>query len=124
MLTKDRVQVIEALFKDADLAFDDGNDKIGSLKLWEATECALSIVAESRNLPCLTEDDCFNLLHRLQAETGKYEDPDIVSAYLVAGYHRDNAEYGFMEDYVVRGTRPSVRCLVDELLSLAGQPAL
>ena len=123
MLTKDRVQVIEALFKDADLAFDDGNNRLGSLKLWEATECALSIVAESRNLPCLTEDDRFDLLHHLQAETGKYEGPDVVSAYLVAGYHRDNAEYGFMEDYVVRGTRPSVRCLVDELLLLAGQPA-
>ena len=123
MLTKDHVQVIEALFKDADLAFADGNNKIGSLKLWEATERALSIVAEGRNLRCQTEGDHFDLLHRLQDETGKYEDPDLVSAYLVAGYHRDNAEYGFMEDYVVRGTRPSVRCLVDELLLLAGQPA-
>ena len=122
MLTKDRVQAIEALFKDADLAFDDSNNRLGSLKLWEATECALSIVAESRNRPCLTEDDHFNLLHHLQAETGKYESPDIVSAYLIAVYHRDNAEYGFMEDYVVRGTRPSVRGLVDELLLLAGQP--
>ena len=122
MLTKDRVQAIEVLFKDADLAFDAGNNVLGSRKLWEATECALSIVAESRNRPCLTEDDHFDLLHHLQAETGKYEGPDIVSGYLIAGYHRDNAEYGFLEDYVVRGTRPSVRCLVDELLMLAGQP--
>lgn len=122
MLTQDCAQVIEALFKEADLAFADGNNETGSLKLWKATEYALSIVAQSRNLPCQTVCDHFDLLHRLQEETGKYEDPDLVSAYLVAGYHRDNAKYGFMEDYVVRGTRPSVRCLVDELLLLAGHP--
>lgn len=124
MLTKDHVEIINALLKDAELAFADGDNKLGSLKLWEATECALSIVAESRHRSCQTESDHFDMLHQLQDETGKYEDPDIVSAYLVAGYYRDNAKYDFMESYVVKGGGIAVvQDLINELLSLAAQPA-
>ena len=124
MVTKDRTQIVQALLEASDRAFDAGDHTLGSLKLWEATEFALSIVAESWGWHCQTEDDHFNLLHHLQAETGKFEDPDIVSGYLVAAYYRQNAGYNFMEDYVLKGGIKVVHRLVNELLSLAGQSAL
>ena len=124
MLTKDCTDLIESLFAASDRAFESGDNKLGSLKLWEAAETALLIVAESRGFPCRTEDDHLDLLDHLQAETGKSEDPDIVSAYLVAGYYRDNAKYDFMESYVVKGGGIAVvRELVNELLTVATRPA-
>ncbi|MCE2499530.1 MAG: hypothetical protein J4G13_01540 [Dehalococcoidia bacterium] len=120
MATKDRTQIVQVLLEASDRAFDAGDHTLGSLKLWEATECALSIVSESWGWPCRTEDDHFDLLHRLQADTGKFEDPDIVSGYLVAAYYRQNAGYNFMEDYVLKGGIEVVHRLVNELLSFAG----
>ena len=100
-------------------AFATGDREDGCRKLWAAVAFVLSLVADKRGWPCQTEDDHFNLLERLQSETGKYEDPDIVSGYLVACSYRDNAEYGFMEDYAVKRRLPVVRDFVRELLSLA-----
>ena len=123
MLTKDRAELIESLFEAADRAFDAGNSKLCSLKLWEAAECALSAVAESRDVPSATEDDHFDLLELLMAETGRrvdiYDGYDLISGYLVAGYIRDNAEYDFMESYELEGTRRSVRLFINELLPFA-----
>ena len=123
MLTKDRAELIESLFEAADRAFDAGNSKLCSLKLWEAAECALSAVAESRDVPSTTEDDHFDLLELLMAETGRrvdiYDGYDLISGYLVAGYIRDNAEYDFMESYELEGTRRSVRLFINELLPFA-----
>ena len=100
-------------------AFAMGDNLGGCGKVWAAAEFALSIVAESRGRPCQTEDDHFDLLESLQAETGKYEDPDIVAGYHMACHYRDNAEYGFMEDYVIKGGLPVARRFITELLSLA-----
>lgn len=102
----------------AHAAFAVGNNLAGCGKVWAAAEFALSLVAESRGWPCQTEDDHFALLKHLQAKTEKYEDPDIVAGYLVSCSYRDGAEYGFMEDYVIRGGLPSVRRFITELLSL------
>ena len=124
MVTKDRTPVIQALFAASDRAFDAGDNKLGSLKLWEAAECALSIVAESRGWPCQTVADHFNILERLAAENGENDDVDLLgSTYQAAGYFRNNADYDFMEDYVIRGGRPLVRQFVDGLLDIAGQSA-
>ena len=123
MLTKERIRVIDALFEASDQAFDAGDNKLGSLKLWAAAECALSIVAESRDWQCQTIGDHFDILKRLAAERGDADDLDLVSAYSVAGYFRNNADYNFMEDYVLKGARPSVRRFVSELLSLAERPS-
>ena len=100
-------------------AFARGDSESGCRKLWEAVEFTLSVVADKRGWPCQNEDDHFDILEQLQAETGKYEDPDIVSGYLVACNYRDNAEYGFMEDYEIKGGLPVVRDFVGELLSSA-----
>ena len=45
MLTKDRANLIESLFKASDHAFEAGGNRLGSLKLWESAESALSAVA-------------------------------------------------------------------------------
>lgn len=100
-------------------AFARGDSESGCRKLWEAVEFALSVAADKRGWPCQTEDDHFDILEQLQAETGKYEDPDIVSGYLVACNYRENTKYGFMEDYEIKGGLLVVRDFVGELLSLA-----
>lgn len=122
MLTKDRIQVIQALFEASDHAFDAGDNKLGSLKLWEAAEGALSIVADGRGWPCQTVEDHFEILKQLNAESNKSNDVDLLgSTYQTAGYFRNNADYDFMEDYVVRRGRPLVRQFVDGLLDIARQ---
>ena len=104
-------------------AFAMGDNLDGCGKVWAAAEFALSLVAKSRGWPCETEDDHFDLLERLQAETGKHEDPDIVAGYLLACSYRDGAEYGFLEDYVIKGGLSSVRRFITELLSLTQESA-
>ena len=124
MLTQNRTQVIENLFNESDRAFAAGDSKLGSLKLWEATATALTMVGQSRGLPCQTEDDHFDLLEALMAETGRKDDTydgyDLISGYLVAGYVQDNADYDFMEGYELEGSLRSVHQFVDELLPFAG----
>ena len=105
-------------------AFAEGDCESGCRKLWEAVEFALSVAAEKRGWPCQTEGDHFDILKQLQAETGKYEDPDIVSGYLVACNYRDNAEYGFMEDYEIKSGLPVVHDFIAELLSWNCTPVL
>ena len=100
-------------------AFAVGDNLDGCGKIWAATEFALSLVAKSHGWPCQTEDDHFALLKHLQAKTGKYEDPDILAGYLLACSYHDGAEYGFMEDYVIKYGLPYVRRFITELLSLA-----
>ena len=122
MVTKVRTQAIEALFEASDRAFDSGDNKLGSLKLWEAAECALSIAADERGWRCQTVEDHFYILKQLKSESGQMDDVDLLgSTYQTAGYFRNNADYDFMEDYVVRGGRPLVRQFVDGLLNIARQ---
>ena len=123
MLTTEHTELIDGLFGESDRAFGAGDNKLGSLKLWKATERALSAVAECRDMPSATEDDHFDLLELLMAETGRrvdiYDGYDLISGYLVAGDIRDNAEYDFMESYELEGTRRSVRLFINELLPFA-----
>ena len=123
MVTKDRTNAIAALLKASDRAFEAGDNKLGSLRLWEAAECALSIVGESRGLPYSTEDDHFDLLELLMAETGRrddiYDGYDLISGYMTAGFIQNNAEYDFMEDYLLESSRRSVRRFIKELLPFA-----
>ena len=100
-------------------AFAVKDNLAGCRKVWAAAEFALSLVAESRGWPCQTEDDHFDLLKHLQAKTEKYEDPDIVAGYSLACTYRDGAEFGFLEDYVIKHGLPYVRIFITELLSLA-----
>ena len=120
MLTKDRTELIESLFTASDRAFDAGNNKLSSLKLWEAAECALSAVAESRDLPSATEDNHFDLLELLMAEIGRrvdiYDGYDLVSGYLTAGFVQDNAEFDFIEGYELESSRRLVRRFISGLL--------
>ena len=121
MVTKDRTPAVQYLFEASDQAFEAGDNKLGSLKLWETTECALSIVAEIRGWPCQSIGDHFDILERLVAENDQDYDVDLLgSTYQVAGYFRNNADYNFMEDYLIRGARPLVRQFVDGLLALRG----
>lgn len=122
MATKDRTQIVQTLLEASDRAFEAGNNKLGSLKLWEAAECALSIVADGRGWPCQTVEDHFYILEQLKAENGKGDDIDLLgSTYQTAGYFRNNADHDFMEDYVVKGGRPLVHQFVDGLLDIARQ---
>ena len=126
MATRGRTHAISALLEASNRAFEAGDNKLGSLKLWEAAQCALSIVGESRGLPYSTEDDHFDLLELLMAETGRrddiYDGYDLISGYLTAGFIQNNVEYDFMEDYLLESSRRSVRRFVKELLPFARNP--
>ena len=110
------------LFAEAEQAFAAGDDRLGSQRLWDAAEVALRTLAARRGWPCETEGDHFNIIERLQAETGECEDPDIMSGYLNARGYWDNARLGFMEDYFLKGGVPIVHEFVNEILALAEEP--
>ena len=123
MLTQDRTELIESLFEASERAFDAGDTRLGSLKLWAAAESALSAVAESRAMDCATEDDHFDLLELLMSEAGRrvdvYDGYDLISGYLVAGGIQNNAEFDFLEGYELESSRRLVRRFISELLPFA-----
>ena len=104
-------------------AFAVGDNVDGCGKIWAAAEFALSLVAESHGWPCQTQSDHFDLLEHLQAKIGNKEEIDIVAGYLVACSYRDGAEFGFLEDYVIKYGLPNVRRFITELLPLAQEAA-
>ena len=104
-------------------AFAVKDNLAGCRKVWDATEFALSLVAESRGWPCQTQSDHYDLMERLQAKIGNKEEHDISAGYSLACTYRDGAEFGFLEDYVIRHGLPYVRLFLTELLSLAQEPA-
>ena len=74
-----------------------------------------------------TEDDHFDLLELLMSEAGRshdyYDGYDLISGYLVAEFVQENIDYDFMEDYLLKSSRRSVRRFVKELLPFAGNPS-
>lgn len=110
---------LQTLFTQSDDAFAAGDNKMGSSKLWEAAESALSIVAAKRGWPCETVDDHFSIMGRLGIQDRDDVSVDLVrSGYLAARQFRYNADHEFMVDYVIRGARPLVSQFVFALLGV------
>ena len=107
----------------AHAAFAAGDNLAGCRKVWNAAEFALSLVAESRGWPCQTQADHYDLLEHLQAEIGDREEIDLVAGYSLACSYRDGAEYGFLEDYVIKHGLPWVPRFIKELLARAQESA-
>ena len=114
-------QDIKRLFAESEQALVDGDDRLGSQRLWDAAEAALRTLAAGRGWRCDTEEEQFYIIEQIQVETGECEDPDIMSGYLNALGYRDNARYGFMEDYVLNGGVAIVHDFVNDILALAGE---
>ena len=114
-------QDIKRLFAESEQALAAGDDRLGSQRLWDAAEAALRTLAAGRGWRCETEEQQFYIIEQLQAETGECEDPDIMSGFLDALGYRDNARYGFMEDYFLNGGIAIVHDFVKDILALAGE---
>ena len=86
---------VQAHLDAADRHFADGEELPGSAELWQASFCALRLVASRRGWPCETMDDCYAVINRLAEES---DDPYLIRGSLGAPelfYH--NAEYDFLE---------------------------
>ena len=87
--------LIQAHLDAADRHFAAGEELPGSAELWQASFCALQLVAARRGWPCETMDDCYAVINRLAEKT---DDPSLLRASLGAPelfYY--NVEYDFLE---------------------------
>ena len=98
----------------ADRQFDSGDDRNGSLSMWQATKTAIAPLAAKRGWPCETDDDITAAVRRFDAE---YDDRNTVMLYFgpVGAFHH-NATIGFMEDYDIKRCRRSAARFLDDWL--------
>ena len=117
MLTQQFTPVIQSHLDAADRHFDAGDELKGSWELWEASHCALQVVAEPRGWPCETLDDCNDVLNRLAAES---DNPPLIQASLGAPelFHF-NAEYDFLEDHEIPAYRKHIPVVIRRILDFA-----
>ena len=119
MLTKAQTQPIRDLLQAAQWHFEDDEKRQGSQKIWDAAVAALTLIAEERGWACKTEDDRWDIIERLHAES-----PEL---WLDAGYGtalglQEYAAGGFAEDYEFIVAVPGGIWFVQELLKIAEQP--
>ena len=111
---------VQAHLDAADRHFAAGEELPGSAELWQASFCALRLVASRRGWQCETMDDCYAVVHRLGEKT---DDPSLLPAGLAAPeLFRANAEYDFLEDYEIPWFRRLVLEFIGELLDLMDTP--
>ena len=77
----------------ADRQFASGDDRNGSLSMWQATKTAIAPLAAKRGWPCETDEDITAAVRRFDAE---YDDRNTVMLYFgpVGAFHH-NATIGF-----------------------------
>ena len=84
MLTKTETQPIRDMLQAAEWHFEDDEKREGSQKLWAAAAAALRLIAEERGWACETEDDHWDIVDRLTAESVKPGHESLDAGYITA----------------------------------------
>ncbi len=121
MTTKEYVKTAQkarTLLFEAYVEFADGDDHLKACeKLWQAAAHAITAAAQQRGWGCDGDPESLNdIICRLSEEQ---DDPYLISAFSSAKMFRDNVEYGFMEDFQIKGSRPRARRFIEHILSLS-----
>ena len=102
MLTRDYILEARELLAEADLEFDAGKTRKGSMLMWKAACAALSAVADKHGWPKDTPDDIKKITYRLDNVDEKGKSPRYpihFAAFSVADGFREQAEEEQAEDY-------------------------
>ncbi len=87
----------------ADRQFDSGDDRNGSLSMWQAAKTAIAPLAAKRGWPCETDEDISDAVRRFDAE---YDDwHSLTISFSDVETFRHNAVIGYLEDYDIPGSR-------------------
>ena len=121
MTTKTHTQSIQQMLAKSDRQFAAGDARQGSATLWRAAECAMTAVAKQRGWAHDDNNALFAAAKRLAEEQG---DRIILSEYLAAEIFRDNAQYGYLEDYEIEAFVPPTHDTIYHLLSFVEEPSL
>lgn len=112
--------LIQAHLDAADRHFAAGEELPGSAELWQASFCALQLVAARRGWPCETMDDCYAVINRLAEES---DNPYLIRSSLGAPelfYY--NVEYDFLESDEIPWFGRQIPKFIARLLALTDTP--
>ena len=107
---KSRVLLFEAYVE-----FADGDPLKACEKLWQSAAHAITAAAQQRGWEY---GDLHSLYKAAKLLGEEMDDERLFLQFDVADTFRANAEYGFMEDFQLKGNRRDVRHLVERVLSL------
>ena len=116
MLTPEQLQAAHSLVKEADRAFDTGDVRLGSQKLWNAAASLVSIIAKQRGWPHETSDDLGDFAEHLSEEFGY--DPDLGAEFGAAEDCLENVWRDFMKPYEIDYSRETVLRFIENLEKL------
>ncbi len=118
MLTHEQTKTAYDLLAQADVAFDAGDEILGSRKLWEAFADAMNAIARKRGLPpCRDDDDIRRVLKQIANEEIDYLSL-AVRFHAALRFRRAAAKDG-PEDYEVEFIAPEIPGIIDDLFALA-----
>lgn len=118
MTTYQFTPAVQSHLDAADRSFAAGDTLQASSELWQASLCALQMVADAHGWECRTEKDWNAIVNRLAV---KLDDPYLLQAGLGAPLiFKDNAVYDFLEDADAKVYRKGVLIFIRHLLELDG----
>lgn len=118
MTTYQFTPAVQSHLDAADRSFAAGDTLQASSELWQASLCALQMVADAHGWECRTEKDWNAIVNRLAV---KLDDPYLLQAGLGAPLiFKDNAVYDFLEDADAKVYRKGVPIFIRHLLELDG----
>ncbi len=111
-------QKARTLLLEAYVEFLDGDDDLKACeKLWQSAAHAITAAAQQRGWEC--GDDLESLSAAIDRLSEEMKDSSLRSSYSSVEMFRDNIEYGFMEDFQIKGSRPRARQFIERILSLS-----
>ena len=116
VLEPGQIQAARSLVTEADRAFDDGDIRLGSQKLWDAASSLVTIIAKQRGWPHETPDDLGEAAEGLSEEYD-YE-PDLSAEFGAARECLENVGRPFMKQRDIDYVRETVPAFIDDLEKL------
>ena len=116
MLTPEHIQAARSIVKEADRAFDAGDVRLGSQKLWDAAASLVAIVAKQRGWSYETPSDLGDAAEDLGKERGY--DPDLGAEFGAAEDCLENVCHDFMKPYEIDYSRVTVLRFIENLENL------
>lgn len=118
MTTLEHTRTAQELLAKSDRQFAAGEYREGSETLWRAAECAMVAVAEQRGWKHGSYKELFYAAKRLSEEQ---KDSSFNNEFGIAEMFRENAIYGYLEDYEPDAFKSIVHRFVSRTLSLVEQ---